>query len=50
MFSRPFMEVVALAIDEGRVSARRAAGLLDLTIEDLGELFAVHGVASPVDL
>jgi Zn-dependent peptidase ImmA (M78 family)/DNA-binding XRE family transcriptional regulator len=50
LFSRPFMEVLALAIDEGRVSARRAAGLLDLTIEDLGELFAVHGVASPVDL
>lgn len=50
LFSRPFMEVLALAIDEGRVSARRAAGLVDLTIEDLGELFAVHGVASPVDL
>lgn len=50
LFSRPFMEVLALAIDEGRVSARRAAGLLDLTIEDLGELFTVHGVASPVDL
>jgi Zn-dependent peptidase ImmA (M78 family)/transcriptional regulator with XRE-family HTH domain len=50
LFSRPFMEVLALAIDDGRVSARRAAGLLDITIEDLTELFAVHGVTSPVGL
>ena len=35
MFSKPFMEVIALAVNEGRVSVRRAAGLLDLTIDDL---------------
>lgn len=50
LFSRPFMEVIALAVNEGRVSARRAAGLLDLTIEDLAELFAAHGVEPPFDL
>jgi Zn-dependent peptidase ImmA (M78 family)/transcriptional regulator with XRE-family HTH domain len=50
MFSKPFMEVIALAIEEGRVSARRAAGLLDLTVDDLADLFTVHGVQSPVDL
>ena len=33
LFSRPFMEVIALAVDEGRVSARRAAGLLDVTVD-----------------
>ena len=38
------MDVLGLAIDEGRVSVRRAAGLLDLTVEDLAELFAAHGV------
>ena len=48
-FSRPFVEVLALAIDEGHVSLRRVAGLLDLTIEDLAGLFAAHGVARPAD-
>ena len=50
LFSKPFMEVMALAIDAGRVSARRAAALLDLTVDDLVDLFATHGVQSPVDL
>jgi transcriptional regulator with XRE-family HTH domain/Zn-dependent peptidase ImmA (M78 family) len=50
LFSRPFMEVIALAVDEGRVSARRAAGLLDLTIDALADLFAAHGVEPPVSL
>lgn len=49
-FSKPFMEVIALAVDEGRVSARRAGSLLDLTIDDLADLFATHGVQSPVEL
>jgi Zn-dependent peptidase ImmA (M78 family) len=49
-FSKPFMEVVALAVDEGRVSARRAGALLDLTVDDLADLFATHGVQSPVEL
>jgi Zn-dependent peptidase ImmA (M78 family)/transcriptional regulator with XRE-family HTH domain len=49
-FSKPFMEVIALAIVEGRVSARRASSLLDLTVDDLADLFAKHGVQSPVDL
>src|SRR3984893_12131865 len=46
-FSKPFMEVIALAVDEGRVSARRAGALLDLTVDDLADLFATHGVQSP---
>ncbi len=50
LFSKPFMGVIARAVDEGRVSARRAAGLVDLTIEDLAELFAAHGVEPPFDL
>jgi Zn-dependent peptidase ImmA (M78 family)/transcriptional regulator with XRE-family HTH domain len=50
LFSKPFMEVIALAVNEGRVSARRAAGLLDLTIDDLADLFAAHGVEPPFDL
>jgi len=49
-FSKPFMEVIALAVDEGRVSTRRAGALLDLTVDDLADLFATHGVQSPVEL
>jgi Zn-dependent peptidase ImmA (M78 family)/transcriptional regulator with XRE-family HTH domain len=48
-FSRPFLEVINLAIDAGIVSMRRAAGLLDLTIEDLRDLFVVHGLEPPAD-
>ena len=50
LFSKPFMEVIGLAIDEGRVSVRRAGALLDLTVDDLGELFVSHGVQSPIEL
>jgi len=50
LFSKPFMEVISLAIDEGRVSTRRAAGLLDLTVEDLTDLFVAHGVEPPAEL
>lgn len=50
LFSRRFVEIVARAVDEGRVSTRKIAGLLDLTVDDLSELFASHGVPAPYDL
>jgi XRE family transcriptional regulator, fatty acid utilization regulator len=50
LFSKPFMEVIGLAVDQGRVSARRAAGLLDLSVDELGDLFTAHGVPSPLEL
>ena len=50
LFSKPFIEVIALALKDGRVSARRAAGLLDLTLDDLTDLFRIHGVEAPVEL
>lgn len=50
LFSRPFIEVLARAIDQGRVSLRRAAGLLDLAVEDLSDLFVTHGVEAPTEL
>lgn len=49
-FSRPFMEVMGLAIDQGLVSVRRLAGLLDVTVEGLAKLFASHGFERPVEL
>jgi hypothetical protein len=50
LFSKPFAEVIARALDEGRVSARKAADLLDLTIDDLPDLFRAHGIEASVDL
>jgi Zn-dependent peptidase ImmA (M78 family)/transcriptional regulator with XRE-family HTH domain len=50
LFSREFTQVIGKALDEGRVSTRRAAGLLDQTVEDLKELFVTHGVDPPSDL
>ncbi len=49
-FSRPFMEVMGLAIDQGLVSVRRMAGLLDVSIEGLAKLFASHGFERPMEL
>jgi Zn-dependent peptidase ImmA (M78 family)/transcriptional regulator with XRE-family HTH domain len=50
LFSRPFMEIIALAIEQGRIAARRAADLLDMTLEDLADLCTTHGVQVPFDL
>ena len=49
-FSKPFIEVVGLAVEGGHVSARRASGLLDLTVDDFGDLFEIYGVPSPIEL
>jgi len=45
LFSKPFAELVAAAVDRGRISVRRVAGLLGLAIDDLADAFAAHGVA-----
>lgn len=50
LYSKAFIEVIALAIDEGQVSARKAADLLDLKLEELPELCAAHGVKASIDL
>ena len=50
LFSRRFVETLALAIEAGHVSVRRLAGVLGLAVEDMADLFAAHGVAHPVDL
>ena len=50
LFSKPFAEVLAAAVDGGHVSVRRAAALVGLPIEGLEELFAVHRVEHVIDL
>jgi XRE family transcriptional regulator, fatty acid utilization regulator len=50
LFSKPFIEVMALALRDGRISVRRAAGLLDLTLDDLADLCRAHGIDAPEEL
>jgi XRE family transcriptional regulator, fatty acid utilization regulator len=50
LFSKPFMEVIALAINDGQMSARRAADILDMSLDDLAALCVTHGVEVPFDL
>ena len=50
LFSKMFMDVMGKAIEEGYVSVRRLAILLDLPVEDLAGLFASHGLDHPVYL
>ena len=50
LFSQPFVEVLGLALEQGHLSMRRAASLLDLAIDDIADLFAAHGVDLPSSL
>jgi Zn-dependent peptidase ImmA (M78 family)/transcriptional regulator with XRE-family HTH domain len=50
LFSKRFVEIVGRAVEEGRVSIRKIAGLLGLSVDDLGDLFAAHGVPAPYEL
>lgn len=49
-FSRRFMEVIGTSIEQGLISVLRAAALLDLTIEELGDTLAAHRVRCSVEL
>ena len=46
-FSRPFVEVIGLALGQGCLSVNRALALLGLALEELAGLFEAHGVAHP---
>lgn len=50
MFSKRFMDVIALAMEAGYVSVRRAASLLDTDLDGLKAIFTSHGIDCPVDL
>lgn len=49
-YSKRFVSAVSWGIDEGHVSARRIAQLLAISVDDLKDLFAEHGLAAPFDL
>ncbi|HEU0013537.1 MAG TPA: ImmA/IrrE family metallo-endopeptidase, partial [Longimicrobium sp.] len=50
LFSRRFVGLVSRAVNEGRLSLRRAAGLLELSVADLGELCTAYGHPLTYDL
>ena len=50
LFSKPFAEVLELAVDKGLISMRRAASLVNMTVDDLAGLLAAHGIDTPVEL
>ena len=50
LYSKAFMEVVVLAIEEGHMSARKAADLLDMTLDELVGLGTAHGIQLAIDL
>ncbi len=50
LFSKPFAEVLGLALDQGRVSVRRAAGLVETPVEELPGFLAAHGLEHEVEL
>ena len=44
LFSRPFLELLAESINRGRISIRRAARLLEFTVDDLPNAFHAYDV------
>lgn len=49
-FSRRFVETLGWGIEHGHVSVRKAAEVLDTTIDDLADLFSEHALRTPFDL
>ena len=50
LFSKPFAQLLAAAVERGSISVRRAASLCGLMIEELEGWFAAHGVRHVVEL
>ena len=44
LFSQSFAEVIARGLEEGQLSLRRAAALLDVRVDEVSELFKQHGL------
>ena len=50
LLSQSFAEVLAMALEQGHISARRAASLLEMGVEELSAMFAAHGVECDIGL
>ena len=49
-FSRNFVDTLGWGIEEGHLSARKAANVVGTTVDDLADLFVEHGLKTPFDL
>lgn len=49
-YSKRFVSAISWGIYEGHVSTRRVAQLLRISVDDLQDLFAEHGLSAPFDL
>lgn len=49
-FGKQFMEVIGWSIDNGQVSVRRVAKLLDVTVDELSTIFKENGLRVPYNL
>lgn len=50
LYSKFYIEHLGRAIDEGRISVRRAASLLHLDVDELAEAYRDHELSVPFDL
>jgi Zn-dependent peptidase ImmA (M78 family)/transcriptional regulator with XRE-family HTH domain len=50
LFSPVFAQKLHVALDKGRVSARKAAKTLSMSLAELTELFSAHGMPAPFEL
>ena len=50
LFSKKYVDVVGRAIEIGNISARRAAGLFDMNLEQLNDLFVDHNLDFRIEL
>ena len=50
LFSKPFADVLGKALEQGRVSTRRAAALVDASVDELLGLLAAHDVEHEIGL
>lgn len=50
LYSERFVDMLRRVLDRGLMSVRKAAGLLDCTIEDLEDLFRAYNMQVPFDL
>ncbi|UED34222.1 XRE family transcriptional regulator [Rhizobium ruizarguesonis] len=50
LYAQSFVELFGKAIAEGKISIRRAAALLQLTIDDLSQLFISYNIDPPFEI
>lgn len=50
LYSKPFLLTLHRALEEGVISTRKAAKVLGMTLEEVGEVFDTYRLPRPYDL